>query len=147
MTPDPVLRDCDPGHDDVMAILVAARWARLVGITTVAGNAALEHTTRNALVTCELAGIDVPVHSGAAGPLVGPAHHAADVPRAAGVAGVEVPVPKRSVDGTDAPGFIIECANSTPGLWLVPVGPLTNVAIALRRDPDLARKVAGISIM
>jgi inosine-uridine nucleoside N-ribohydrolase len=144
---EPVLIDCDPGHDDVMAILTAARWARLVGITTVAGNAALEHTTRNALVTCELAGIDVPVHSGAAAPLSGPARDASHVHGAEGLDGVEIPVPLRSVDGTDASGFILECANSTPGLWIVAVGPLTNVAHALRRDPDLVDRVAGISIM
>ena len=65
----PLLPDCDPGHDDVMAILTAACHGDLVGITTVAGNAALVHTTRNALLTCELAAIDVPVPAGAAGPL------------------------------------------------------------------------------
>jgi inosine-uridine nucleoside N-ribohydrolase len=56
-------------------------------------------------------------------------------------------VPRRGVDGTDAPGFIIESARSTPGLWIVAVGPLTNVALALQREPELAANVAGISIM
>ena len=55
-----LLFDCDPGHDDVLAILAAARYGELVGITAAAGNAAFEHTTHNALVTCELGGIDVP---------------------------------------------------------------------------------------
>jgi purine nucleosidase len=144
---EPVLVDCDPGHDDVLAILTAHRHATLVGITTVAGNAALEHTTRNALVTCELAGIDVPVHSGAAGPLSGPTRDAVHVHGSAGLDGVEIPVPRRAPDGTDAPGWIVETARATPGLWIAAVGPLTNIALALQRDPGLGRAVAGISIM
>jgi len=147
VTPERVLLDCDPGHDDVMAILTAARHADLVGITTVAGNAALEHTTRNALVTCELAGIDVPVHAGAAGPLSGPARDAVHVHGDTGLAGVEVPAPRRAPAGDDAPGFIVETARAAPDTWIVAVGPLTNVALAIQRDPDLAGEIAGISIM
>jgi inosine-uridine nucleoside N-ribohydrolase len=147
MTGEVVLVDCDPGHDDVMAILAAARFARLVGITTVAGNAALEHTTHNALVTCELAGIDVAVHAGATGPLTGPTRDAVHVHGSKGLDGVEVPDAVRAVAGNDAPGFIVESARRAPGLWIVAVGPLTNVAHALRRAPELAQRVAGISIM
>jgi inosine-uridine nucleoside N-ribohydrolase len=147
MTGEPVLVDCDPGHDDVLAILTAARFARLVGITTVAGNAALEHTTRNALVTCELAGIDVPVYSGAAGPRSGPTRDATHVHGRAGLEGVEIPVPRRTATGDGAFEFIIESALRVPGLWIVAVGPLTNIALALERAPDIARAVAGISIM
>jgi inosine-uridine nucleoside N-ribohydrolase len=147
MTGEPVLLDCDPGHDDVMAILTAARYADLVGITTVAGNAALPHTTRNALVTCDLAGIDVPVHAGAAGPLSGPTRDAAHVHGAEGLEGVDIPEPNRAVAGEDGPGFILECAARTRNLWIVAVGPLTNVALALQRDRTLARRVAGISVM
>jgi inosine-uridine nucleoside N-ribohydrolase len=147
MTGEPVLVDCDPGHDDVLAILTAARYADLVGITTVAGNAALEHTTRNALVTCELGGIDVAVHSGAAGPLSGPTRDATHVHGSEGLDGVEIPEPATTAAGDDAPGFIVETALGTPGLWIVAVGPLTNVARALQRAPELARNVAGISIM
>jgi inosine-uridine nucleoside N-ribohydrolase len=147
MTGEPVLIDCDPGHDDVLAILTASRFADLVGITTVAGNAALEHTTRNALVTCELGGIDVEVHAGAAGPRSGPTRDATHVHGREGLDGVEIPVPTTAPAGDDGPGFIIERARSTPGLWIVAVGPLTNVALALERDPDLPDRIAGISIM
>jgi inosine-uridine nucleoside N-ribohydrolase len=145
--PVPVLLDCDPGHDDVMAILTAARYADLVGITTVAGNAALVHTTRNALITCELAEIKVPVHAGAAGPLVGPTYDATHVHGETGLAGVEVPTPQRVHDSDEAIDFIIRTAYDTPGLWIVAVGPLTNIAHALQRAPDLDEAVAGISIM
>ena len=65
-----VLLDCDPGHDDAIAIVVAAHHAELVGITTVAGNAPLERTTYNALVMRDLLGLDVPVHAGSPRPLV-----------------------------------------------------------------------------
>jgi inosine-uridine nucleoside N-ribohydrolase len=147
MTGEPVLVDCDPGHDDVLAILTAARFARLVGITTVAGNAALEHTTRNALVICELAGIDVAVYSGASGPRSGPTRDATHVHGSAGLEGVEIPVPRRAPTGDGAAEFIIESARRVPGLWIVAVGPLTNIALALEHAPDLARAVAGISIM
>jgi inosine-uridine nucleoside N-ribohydrolase len=147
VSPPTVLVDCDPGHDDVIAILTAAAYGDLVGITTVAGNAALEHTTRNAIVTAELAGLDVPVHAGAAGPMSGPARDAVHVHGDTGLEGVDIVPPRTSARGDDAPGFIVETATATPGLWIVAVGPLTNVALALQRAPTLVDHVAGISIM
>ena len=78
VTEVPMILDCDPGHDDAIAIVVAARHAELLGITTVAGNAPLDRTTHNALVVRHLLGIDTPVHSGATRPLV-------EEPRAAAV--------------------------------------------------------------
>jgi len=71
-----ILIDCDPGHDDAIAILFAARRCDLVGITTVHGNATLENTTRNALAICTLAGLDVPVARGCEAPLIGPTRRA-----------------------------------------------------------------------
>jgi len=148
VSPPPVLLDCDPGHDDVMAILTAARHADLVGITTVAGNAALVHTTRNALITVELAGIDVPVHAGADRPLVADdVRDATHVHGDTGLEGVVVADPRRTVASDDAVEFILSTARSTPGLWIVAVGPLTNIACVLQRDPGVARVIAGISIM
>lgn len=146
MTPR-VLLDCDPGHDDAMAIVAAARYAELVGITTVAGNAPLERTTRNALVMRDLLGLDVPVHSGSARPLVAEPHAAAFVHGDSGLDGAELPAPTTPLDGTDAVGFIIRMCRSVDDLWLVPVGPLTNIALALRAAPDIADRIAGISLM
>jgi inosine-uridine nucleoside N-ribohydrolase len=91
--------------------------------------------------------IEVPVHSGAAGPLVGDARHATHVHGDEGLEGVDVPEPQRAIAGDDAAGFIVETARATPGLWIVAVGPLTNVAVALQRAPEVAGAVAGISIM
>src|SRR4051812_41686785 len=143
----PILLDCDPGHDDAVAIIVAARHAELLGVTTVAGNASLERTTHNALVVRELLGSAVPVHSGAERPLL-EAHRPA--PRAhgeGGLDGADLPAPTRPLDGTDAVGFIIETCRAREGVWLVGVGPLTNIALALRAAPDLAGRVAGVSVM
>lgn len=146
-----VLLDCDPGHDDAMAIIVAARYADLVGITTVAGNAPLERTTRNALVMRDLLGIDVPVHSGSPQPLLGPVGHGAvhsiAVHGESGLDGADLPPPITPIDGTDGVGFIIDTCRNIDDVWLVGVGPLTNIALALRTAPDIAGRIAGISLM
>ena len=143
----PMILDCDPGHDDAVAIVVAARHAELLGITTVAGNASLERTTHNALAVRELLGADVPVHSGASPAGRRAAHGAGRPRRVSGLDGADLPSPTRPLDGTDAVGFIIETCRAVEGVWLVGVGPLTNVALALRVAPDLAPRIGGISIM
>lgn len=142
-----IILDCDPGHDDAIAIVVAAHHTDLLGITTVAGNAPVDATTRNALVMRELLDLDVPVHRGAARPLLAPPRHAAYVHGESGLDGADLPEPRRPVDGDDAADFIVETCRAHEGTWLVPVGPLTNIAIALRRAPDLAGRIAGISLM
>jgi inosine-uridine nucleoside N-ribohydrolase len=142
-----VVIDCDPGHDDAIAIVVAAYRCDLAGITTVAGNAPLDRTTRNALVMRELLGIDVPVHAGAARPLLAEPSAGADLHGASGLDGAELPEPSRPADSDDAVGFLVELCRDHPGTWIVGVGPLTNVALALRRAPDLVDTIAGISVM
>ena len=142
-----IILDCDPGHDDAVAVVVAARHADLLGVTTVGGNAPLERTTYNARAVRDLLDVDVPVHSGADRPLVeplvtGPAAHGES-----GLDGADIPPPHRPLDGTDAVGFIVETCRADEGTWLVGVGPLTNIALALRAAPDLAARLAGISIM
>jgi inosine-uridine nucleoside N-ribohydrolase len=142
-----VVLDCDPGHDDAIAIVVAAHRCDLAGITTVAGNAPLDRTTHNALVMRELLAIDVPVHAGAARPLLAEPAAAADVHGASGLDGADLPAPTRPADSDDAVAFLIETCRDQPGTWIVGVGPLTNVALALRRAPDLVDAIAGISVM
>lgn len=146
-TPLPIVLDCDPGHDDAIAIVVAARHTELLGITTVAGNAPLDRTTYNALVMRHLLDLDVPVHSGADRPLVVPPMHAAYVHGESGMDGADLPEPTRALDSTDAVGFIIDTCRAREGVWLVPTGPLTNIALALRAAPDLATRLGGISLM
>ena len=139
--------DCDPGHDDAMALVVAARHADLLGVTTVAGNAPLSSTTRNARVILDLIGSTVPLHSGAERPLVADPPGLQKAHGASGLDGANLPEPSRPADSTNAVDFIIETCRATEGVWLVPIGPLTNIALALRCAPDLAGKIAGISLM
>ena len=149
-TPAPapaMILDCDPGHDDAVAIVVAARHANLLGITTVAGNAPLSSTTRNAIIVRDLLGVDVAVHAGAERPLVAEPMHAGYVHGESGLDGADLPEPSGAAASDDAIGFIIDTCRATEGVWLVPTGPLTNIALALRSAPDLAHRIAGISLM
>jgi inosine-uridine nucleoside N-ribohydrolase len=143
----PIILDCDPGHDDAIALVVAARHTNILGITTVAGNAPLESTTQNAIVVRDLMGIDAPVHAGANRPLVAPPRHASYVHGESGLDGAQLPPPSGPPASRDAIGFIIETVRSNDGVWLVPTGPLTNIALALRSAPDIASRIAGISFM
>ena len=147
MTTPSIILDCDPGHDDALAIVAAARYANLIGITTVSGNAPIESTTHNALVMKDLLGLKVPVHKGATRPLVAPPQYATYVHGESGLDGADLPAPTSRVDSDDAVGYIIDTCRGTEGLWLVPTGPLTNIAMALRLAPDLKDRVAGISVM
>jgi inosine-uridine nucleoside N-ribohydrolase len=142
-----IIHDCDPGHDDAIAMVLAARHTDLLGITTVNGNAPLARTTANALVMTQLLGLKTPVHSGAAHPLLAPVLSAEYIHGQSGMDGAELPAVTRSVASTDAVGFIIDTVRANEGTWLVPTGPLTNIALALRAAPDLASRVAGISLM
>jgi inosine-uridine nucleoside N-ribohydrolase len=89
----------------------------------------------------------VPVHPGAARPLLAEPQPAADVHGATGLDGADLPPPQRAVDSDDAVAFIVDTCRGNEGTWIVAVGPLTNVALALRQAPDLAGRVAGISVM
>ncbi len=142
-----IILDCDPGHDDALAILLAAKHCEILGITTVSGNAPLRATTRNALIITQIAGLELPVYAGAERPLVAEAQHAPDIHGESGLGGPVLPPLTREVAGTDAVRFIIDTVREHEGVWLVAVGPLTNVALALREAPDLAARVAGISVM
>src|SRR5579862_9218890 len=126
-----LILDCDPGHDDAVALAVAAHRARLLGVTTVAGNVALEHTTRNALAIVQLLGLDVEVHAGASAPMNGrPVRHAGHVHGEHGLAGATLPELRRSAASDDAVSFLLEITQRHPGAWIVATGPLTNVAMA-----------------
>jgi inosine-uridine nucleoside N-ribohydrolase len=136
--------DCDPGHDDAIALILAHQHADVLGITTVTGNAPLAATTANALTITALIGADTPVHRGASRPLVGEPKHAQAVHGESGLGGVTPLVHDRVVASEDAVDFLLEAAAD---VWIVAIGPLTNLALAIDRDPTWARRVAGISIM
>lgn len=143
-----IVLDCDPGHDDALAIALAAQHADLLAITTVAGNVPLARTTENALVMVDVLGLDVPVHAGSPHPLVAELRTAEFIHGPSGLEGPEHPRHGRSVASRDAVRCIVDTVRANPGeVWLVATGPLTNVALALRSAPDLATSLAGISIM
>ena len=137
--------DCDPGHDDAIAIVLAHRHAEVLGITTVSGNAPLTATTDNALLVTAMLEVDTPVHAGASKPLVGEPIHAAVVHGATGLGGVERMAHRRRPASDDAVGFLLEAA--AEDVWIVPIGPLTNIALAIERDPAWVRRIAGIALM
>ncbi|MEM7272093.1 MAG: nucleoside hydrolase [Actinomycetota bacterium] len=147
MTRPRLLVDCDPGLDDAVALVAAAHLGDLVAITTVGGNAPLRDVTTNALLTCQLFGIDVEVHAGAARPLVAEPRHAPEIHGVSGFAGPDLPPLEREPASTDGIEFLIETIRAEDGLWLVPIGPMTNVALAFRAAPDLPGRLAGVSFM
>ena len=149
--PTPILLDCDPGHDDAIALLLALASPELqvLGVTTVAGNQTLEKTTTNALRVLELVGRgDVDVAVGADRPLARDLFIAAYVHGESGLDGPSLPDPQRSAVEQHAVDFLAEriLASARP-VTLVPVGPLTNVALLLSRYPEAAGNLERIVIM
>jgi inosine-uridine nucleoside N-ribohydrolase len=138
----PLILDCDPGHDDAIALLLAlaSPEVELVGVTTVHGNQTLEKTTDNALRVLTFAGrTDVPVAMGADRPLRRELHVAAHVHGESGLDGPALPARASEPIAQHAVDFLVE--HVTPETVLVPVGPLTNVALALDRGVRPARIV------
>lgn len=143
-----VVVDCDPGQDDAFALLLAAVHCDLVAVTTVHGNAPLEAVTRNALAVLELAGHgSVPVHPGASRPLVGEPLHGLQIHGESGLDGAELPEPTASPSPTPAVDALRAAAAEHDDLTIVAIGPLTNIATALRADPVLADRIGRIHLM
>jgi pyrimidine-specific ribonucleoside hydrolase len=141
----PIVIDCDPGHDDAIAILLAlaSPEVEVRGITTVAGNQTLEKTTRNALKVLELAGrSDIPVAAGADRPLKRKLRTAPNVHGESGLDGPDLPEPTTEPVVAHAADFLAELLE--PGVVLVPTGPLTNVAMLLDRHPDVKDRLERI---
>ena len=145
----PAILDCDTGHDDAMAILLAGRLLDLKGVTAVHGNAPVENTTVNACKILELAGLErIPVAMGAARPRRRRLSHAPGVHGATGMDGPDLPEPSIRPVAETAPAFIARMAAETEGLHLVATGPLTNIAAALEASGGrLASRIAGIALM
>ena len=147
--PECFLIDTDTASDDAVALIMALRSpsARVIAITTVAGNVPVEQATRNALYTAELCGSDVPVYQGSAKPLsrtLVPADwfHGSD-----GLGDHHYPEPKRTAVNEHAVNAIISTFRNQHGLTLVTLGPLTNIAVALAEAPDLVAKIGRTVIM
>lgn len=147
----PLILDCDPGHDDALAMIVALARPELDlrAVTTVAGNAGLDATTRNALRVLTLVGrTDVPVAAGAARPLIRPLIVARNVHGASGLDGAALPEPAVAARREGAIE-LMRTALSASGepVTIAAVGPLTNVALLLRTHPELIDRIASIRVM
>jgi inosine-uridine nucleoside N-ribohydrolase len=145
----PILLDCDPGHDDAVAILLAAGNAAvdLRAITTVAGNCPLDLATRNARRVAALAGLDVPIAAGAAGPRMGELVTAPDIHGETGLDGHDL-TQEAPLDGRSAVELIADVLeSSSERVTLVPTGPLTNIADFVEQRPDLHSRVHEIVLM
>ena len=151
VAPRKVVLDCDPGIDDALAIAFACGHPGLDlrAVTTVAGNVPLAQTTINALSVLELAGHpDVPVAAGSPGPLLQPLADARLVHGDSGLGEARLAPPRRQPVAAHAIDLMAEVVSAAPGeITLVATGPLTNIALALRRYPALAGQVADFVIM
>jgi uridine nucleosidase len=147
-----IIIDTDPGVDDAMAILLALKSPEIevVGLTTIFGNVHTDLATQNALRLVEFAGRpDIPVAHGAELPLLVPLAGVADfVHGRDGLGNVNLPPPQGQAVDMPAAQFIVETVMAHPGeVTLVPIGPLTNLALALALEPRLAERVAGVVVM
>jgi purine nucleosidase len=148
--PTDITLDCDPGHDDAIALFMAAQSdaVNLRTVTTVAGNQTVEKTTQNALSVLTLAGrTDVPVARGVGKPLIREQVTADYVHGESGLDGANLPEPTTEPVEEHAIDMIIEEVRESDGATLMPVGPLSNVAVALRKAPDIANELERIVLM
>ena len=147
--PQAMLIDTDTASDDAVALIMALRSesARVIAITTVAGNVPVQQATRNALYTAELCGADTPVFQGAEKPLARPLLSAEWFHGHDGLGDHGYPPARRGAEKQHAVEAIIATVRSNPGLLLVTLGPLTNIALALAQAPDLVRNVGRCVIM
>ncbi|GAB6189113.1 pyrimidine-specific ribonucleoside hydrolase RihA [Marinitoga arctica] len=145
-----VILDCDPGHDDAVAILLAgiAEEIELLGVIAVAGNSYLKNTVRNALILTEMAKINVPVFAGSSKPLLREQIVAPDIHGESGLEGANLPSPTKKVENKSYLEFLAETIYSNPNeITIVAVGPLTNIAKFALNYPDLIPLVKELVIM
>lgn len=147
----PIIIDTDPGQDDAVAILVALASPELdvVAITTVAGNVPQPLVTDNALAMCELAGrADVPVYRGAGGPLQRELYTAEYVHGPSGIDGADLPPPTlTAAEGHAVDAIVTICLGAAEPVTICPVGPLTNVAMAIAKEPAIVEAIAEVALM
>jgi pyrimidine-specific ribonucleoside hydrolase len=143
-----VILDCDPGHDDAFAIMLAVKHLDVLGITTIGGNCTLDNVTKNALKILEvLERTDIPVYPGHAAPMVAPLVTAPQFHGESGLDGPVLPEPKVKAKKKHAVDFIIETLMTTDDVTLIATGPLTNIAEAISREPEIVKRAREIYIM
>ena len=152
MSKKKIIIDCDPGYDDAVALLTAAGdpSVEVLAITTVAGNQTLEKVTRNALRIAKLAGLNVPIAAGACRPLLREQIVvASNIHGETGLDGTTLPEADYKVDPRHAAQLIVDTVMNEPpkSVTLVPIGPLTNIALAARLEPKIVQRVKEVVLM
>lgn len=143
-----VILDCDPGHDDAFAMMLAVKNLEVLGITTIGGNCTLENVTKNALKILEvLERSDIPVFAGHSCPMTVPLVTAPQFHGETGLDGPVLPEPSVEAQKKHAVDFIVETIMSTEDVTLIATGPLTNIAAAINREPRIVDRVKELSIM
>ena len=145
-----IILDCDTGHDDAIAFMVAAKHPDidLLGVTVVAGNQTLDKTLPNTLHVAQHLGLDIPIYSGMSLPIVRDQVTAGDIHGESGLDGPVFEELKIKAQEKHAVNFIIDTLMESDGdITLVPVGPLTNIAMAIRLEPRIIPKIKAISLM
>lgn len=146
-----IIIDTDPGVDDALTFLLALASAeiKLEALTTVHGNTGIENTTRNALAVLELAKAKIPVAQGTSRPLLVPLHKSGDeVHGQSGIGDSKLPQPLSKPVDQHAVDYLIERVLAEPGeLTIFPIGPMTNLALAIRKEPRFAKAVKELIIM
>jgi len=150
MKKTPIVLDCDPGHDDAMAMILAAYnpQIELLGITTVSGNGIIDKVTENALRICALANIRVHVAQGAGTAILGSVEAATDIHGETALDGAPLPTPTFELEKIGGVELIAKLVKEHPEkVTLVATGPLTNIALFLKMYPELKHKIAHIVFM
>lgn len=143
-----VILDCDPGHDDAFAMMLAVQHLDVLGITTIGGNCTLDNVTKNALKILEvLERTDIPVYPGHSCPMVTPLVTAPQFHGETGLDGPVLPEPVIKAQNKHAVDFIIETVMNLDDVTLIATGPLTNIAEAISREPRIVDRVRELSIM
>lgn len=143
-----VILDCDPGHDDAFAIMLAVQHLDVLGITTIGGNCTLENVTKNALKILEvLDRKDIPVFAGHSCPTTVSLVTAPQFHGETGLDGPILPEPTIKASDKHAVDFIVETIMNTDDVILIATGPLTNIAAAINREPKIIERVKELSIM
>lgn len=140
--------DCDPGHDDAIAVILAAKHLDIIGLTTVGGNQTIDKVTTNALKVLDVIGMShIPVHPGASAPWIQELEIAPMFHGDSGLDGPDLPAPSRAPREKAAAQFIVDAVKEHQRISLIATGPLTNLATALQIDPGITNGIDEIFIM
>jgi ribosylpyrimidine nucleosidase len=145
-----IILDCDPGHDDAIALMLAGNHPdiELIGVTVVSGNQTLEKTAKNALNLCQYLNLDVPVCLGASTPIIKDVEVCAEIHGETGLDGFDFPKLNKTYDSKRAVDFIIDTIlRSKEKITMVTTGPMTNLALAIRLEPRILENIDEVVLM